>query len=281
MHSYQHNIKTFSHATRHLTRVERSLYRDLIELYYDTEQPLPASNFDRLCRLVLAHSDDEKSALKAVLDEFFVLTGDVYSHNYCDEQIDKFKRGITAKAKAGIASAKARGDRSTKRKQARSSRAQEKSTPVEQSLNTCSTVDVNQEPVTSNQEPVIFIPPSQPEASNAVAIAPATRGRGTRLPSDWVLPKSSGEWAISEGFTREMILFEADKFRDYWISKSGKDASKLDWAATWRNWMRNAKTNMRKTFVEQKQDYLDEQAKKAYQPLLNADKAILEAWGLT
>jgi len=31
---------------------------------------------------------------------------------------------------------------------------------------------------------------------------------------------------------------EAERFRDYWIAKPGKDGVKLDWAATWRNWMR-------------------------------------------
>ena len=34
---------------------------------------------------------------------------------------------------------------------------------------------------------------------------------------------------------------EVLKFRDYWTAKSGKDATKLDWQATWRNWARNAK----------------------------------------
>ncbi len=108
MHSYHHNIKTFNNATRHLTRVERSLYRDLIELYYDSEKPLQADNFDRLARLVLANSDDERAALKYVLSEFFTLSGDLYTHDYCDEQIEKFYSNTTAKAFAGKASAKAR-----------------------------------------------------------------------------------------------------------------------------------------------------------------------------
>lgn len=33
---------------------------------------------------------------------------------------------------------------------------------------------------------------------------------------------------------------EAAKFRDYWKGKSGKDATKADWPATWRNWIRKA-----------------------------------------
>jgi hypothetical protein len=37
------------------------------------------------------------------------------------------------------------------------------------------------------------------------------------------------------------IWREADKFADYWHSKPGAAARKSDWAATWRNWCRNAK----------------------------------------
>jgi hypothetical protein len=33
---------------------------------------------------------------------------------------------------------------------------------------------------------------------------------------------------------------ETEKFINYWQSKSGKDATKLDWVATWRNWMLTA-----------------------------------------
>ncbi|WP_209319434.1 hypothetical protein, partial [Klebsiella variicola] len=50
-----------------------------------------------------------------------------------------------------------------------------------------------------------------------------------------------GEWAMSEGVDRDFIRSEADRFKDYWLSKAGKDAVKLDWQATWRNWIRTAK----------------------------------------
>lgn len=26
-------------------------------------------------------------------------------------------------------------------------------------------------------------------------------------------------------------------FRNYWVAKSGRDAAKLDWEATWHNWV--------------------------------------------
>ena len=150
MHSYHHNIKTFNNATRHLTRVERSLYRDLIELYYDNEQPLPAVDFDRLARRVLANTENEKSALQFVLDEFFILTGEVYTHTYCDEQIEKYHASTSAKAAAGKASAQARKKKQEDRINSRSAQHKQNQTDVKHPLSDCST---NQEPRTINQEP--------------------------------------------------------------------------------------------------------------------------------
>lgn len=134
MNFYPHHISDFNNATRHLTRVERSVYRDLIELYYDTESAL-TSDFEKLSRRILANSDEEKSALKDVLSEFFSLTDDGYSHDRCDKEIAKYRANTSAKARAGIASA-------AKRKQ--------KSTGVEHVLNTRNT----DEQLTNNQEPL-------------------------------------------------------------------------------------------------------------------------------
>jgi uncharacterized protein YdaU (DUF1376 family) len=76
---YQHHIGDFNNATRHLTRVERSLYRDLIELYYDTEKPLN-NDIVWLERKMIARSEEESNALLIVLNEFFSLEDDGY-HN--------------------------------------------------------------------------------------------------------------------------------------------------------------------------------------------------------
>jgi hypothetical protein len=37
----------------------------------------------------------------------------------------------------------------------------------------------------------------------------------------------------------------AECFRDHWLSKAGKDARKVDWSATWRNWCREDKSRKR------------------------------------
>lgn len=72
------------------------------------------------------------------------------------------------------------------------------------------------------------------------------QNKGHRLPADWILPRAAGEWAMGEGLTRDQVLREAERFKDYWHSKPGREGTKTDWAATWRNWVRKAADDMAK-----------------------------------
>jgi len=65
--------------------------------------------------------------------------------------------------------------------------------------------------------------------------------RGSRLPSDWEPSADLLEWART---TKPGINLEetVEHFRDYWRAKSGAGATKLDWSATFRNWVRNERT---------------------------------------
>ena len=125
MNHYPHHIGDFNNATRHLTRVERSLYRDLLDLYYDTEKALPGDDVDRLARRVLAVNDEEKAAMVAVLAEFFTLTDGEYHHGRCDKEIARYQGLKASASKAGKASAE--------------KRINAKATPVERSLKSRST----------------------------------------------------------------------------------------------------------------------------------------------
>lgn len=65
------------------------------------------------------------------------------------------------------------------------------------------------------------------------------RKRGSRLPDDFIVTPAMVEWA------RKRVpdvdgRHETEKFINHWTSKTGRDATKLDWVATWRNWMLNA-----------------------------------------
>ena len=221
MHFYPHNIPDFNNATRHLTRVQRSVYRDAIDRYYDKEEPLDGSDFSKLCRVLLCASDEEVGALRIVLDEFFVFIDGLYRHERCDLEIEKYRSNSTAKAKAGKASAEARKNRCK--------------TPVEHVLKSVEQNN-NQEPRTNNQEPIVkelVVTPSAPPKQTA-----------TRLPKDWKPTQEHWDAAIliNSDLAPRLNLI-ADTFRDYWIAKSGKDATKMDWMATWKNWIRREAQN--------------------------------------
>lgn len=77
-----------------------------------------------------------------------------------------------------------------------------------------------------------------PEAEEAPSVTQAMVGgkNGTRLTSAWEMPTEWKEWAKANGCDR--VDHEAAQFKDFWIGKAGKDGIKLNWEATWRNWIR-------------------------------------------
>ena len=87
-----------------------------------------------------------------------------------------------------------------------------------------------------------LVPPPDPVSPPAENPPEAPDPRGTRLPADWQLPKALGDWALKERptWTPEHVRLEAEKFSDYWHGRPGAAGRKSDWAATWRNWIRNA-----------------------------------------
>jgi hypothetical protein len=91
-------------------------------------------------------------------------------------------------------------------------------------------------------------PPTRPDPTTVTDVtveapqAAPKRPRATRLPDDWMPPPDVIESMKAE---HPAVDFRAEhaKFVDYWKAKSGKDATKVDWAATWRNWIRRAAEN--------------------------------------
>lgn len=64
--------------------------------------------------------------------------------------------------------------------------------------------------------------------------------KGTRLPDPWPLTPDLAAVGAEANPLVDVALEHA-KFCDYWHAKAGRDATKLDWVATWRNWCRNAR----------------------------------------
>lgn len=79
-----------------------------------------------------------------------------------------------------------------------------------------------------------------PKEINPPLNPPRSDTRATRLPNDFRPPPDWIGDAVALGFSEDEARNEADRFRDHWVAKAGKDGRKLDWRATWRNWCRNA-----------------------------------------
>jgi uncharacterized protein YdaU (DUF1376 family) len=90
MNYYPHHIGDFNSATRHLTRMERGIYRDMRDLYFEKEQPLLADK-RRLYRLLLIVTPEEIEAADQVLADFFVLTDEGWFNEACAAEIQAYK----------------------------------------------------------------------------------------------------------------------------------------------------------------------------------------------
>jgi hypothetical protein len=64
--------------------------------------------------------------------------------------------------------------------------------------------------------------------------------KGSRLPADWQAGPDGMAFAEQHGLRGSRGSTEAEKFRDYWSAQPGQRGVKVDWQATWRNWVRKA-----------------------------------------
>lgn len=200
-----------------MTRMERWIYRDMLDVYYDNEGPFPNS-LDKICAMVGARRDEDRAAVAAILVLKFVQTDAGYLNERCEIEIAAYK------AKAEIAQINGKkGGRPPKNNPEKPSGFPSGSDQLSHRNPDETGSKANHEPVTSNQEP-------QRRAD----------ARGTRLPADW---KPSHEDALYCKSTRPDLRPSevAQSFYDFWIAKAGAAGRKADWAATWRTWVRNEK----------------------------------------
>jgi hypothetical protein len=81
------------------------------------------------------------------------------------------------------------------------------------------------------------------EADDIAAASPPSQRSETaasRLPKNWTLPKSWGEWALKDrpDWDGECVKGVSIQFRDHWLARAGPTALKADWQAAWRSWVR-------------------------------------------
>ena len=206
MHYYQFNIGDYIKHTMHLSPIEDITYRRLLDMYYDTEAPIP-NNIPLVSRRLRI----EAGIVKSILVEFFDETEEGYKNYRADAEIASY-HGFLDKQKANGS----KGGRPKK-------------TQTKPTANPNITQNnPKQEPLTTNHKQI-------KELATKVAQA-------TRLSIEWELPD---EWAVWAKDQRPELNVNhvADGFKDYWISQAGVKGRKADWFATWRNWIRNQKVS--------------------------------------
>jgi uncharacterized protein YdaU (DUF1376 family) len=201
MHYFNFNIGDYASHTRHLSLLEDLAYRRLIDAYYLSEKPFFGSPADIAKDIGMVSQIEE---VFYVLSKFFEQSDDgSWFNKRCDEEIAHYHGKQEQAVKAGKASAQAR--------------LSKRSTSVQPTN--------NQEPITNNQ-------------LNTIVVAKAPKStrfqKGFSIPDEWATfcLKERPELDIGKTF---------ESFSDYWVSTPGTKGTKLDWFATWRNWVRNQK----------------------------------------
>jgi len=82
----------------------------------------------------------------------------------------------------------------------------------------------------------VAIPETEREAEAETKKEKKTLGK--RLASDFSFPKEWEEFCQTERPELSPVK-TFDQFKDYWIAQAGQKGVKLDWFATWRNWVRS------------------------------------------
>ena len=134
MHFYPFNVGNYRRETTHLSLLEHGIYRALIDTYYLTERPLCGDDAT-LMRLHCVRTDEEVSAFKNVICDFFELRDGQYHHADCDDLIAEYK----AKSEKASQSAKKRWQKDANAMRTHSER------------NANGMLTNNQEPITNNQ----------------------------------------------------------------------------------------------------------------------------------
>ena len=205
MHYYSFHVSDYIHDTAHLSNYEDLAFRRLLDLYYTSEKPIPNQTHEVARRIRMSN---QINAVQTVLEEFFMfdMENNFWFHKRCDETIAAYQAKAERNREVGKLGGRPKSNPD----------ANQEETQVVSKHNP------NQEPITINHKPI------------------KENKRGSRLPQDWFLTKAMGDWATQERPDLD-VRQAAEQFKDYWVAQAGQKGVKLDWDATWRNWVRNTK----------------------------------------
>ena len=200
MHYYKRNLGDYAKKAGRLTMLQHGAYTLLIDSCYDREV---FPTMEQALEWTWASSEAEIEAVKFVLSRYFVLDKDG-----CYVQ-DRILQELLQYHKNADINKRIADEREAKRREKSTNRAQ-----------TVDEAPPNHKPITINQE------------------LKEKKTLGKRLATDFQFPL---EWEQFCQQTRPELnpTRTFDQFKDYWIAQAGQKGVKLDWSATWRNWVRS------------------------------------------
>lgn len=201
----------FEADTAHLTFAEDGAYNRLLRLCWRTPGCSIPSDRAWIYRRMRAFSDDDKANVDVVLDEFFVTKGGRVSNARLMKEWLAASEAHEKRKNAGKKGGKAK------------------------SLKTNNSEPDNAVAMRKQPEPE---PKEEKEITEDVI---SKNKRGCRLPDDWVPEPLDEAFIEKHNLTPEQLQNHFEAFTDYWKARPGAGGVKLDWQATWRNWIRNSR----------------------------------------
>ncbi len=99
------------------------------------------------------------------------------------------------------------------------------------------TTDARAERPNRTNQPTVPTKPTKPTEPKRAKPAPPVN-RPTRIPEGFTVTDEMCKWADDEGMPPAYVASETAKFVDHYRAAAGAKGVKLDWIATWRNWLR-------------------------------------------
>lgn len=237
MNYYPFHIGDYAAHTAHLSWEEDCAYRRMLDWYYLNEKALPAE-ISKVARLV--RMPDSMQAIQVVLEEFFVLSEAGWHNKRADQELTN----MLAKQEQQTTKDAHEAERMKRHRERRAEMfaalravnvvpAWDVAMKELQRLHDahCNAPETRTGALPATDQQRLSLPTPTP-----IPIVERTR-RASRLPTDWTLPAEWRDWSKAERPDLDPTKV-AERFRDFWVAKAGRDGAKLDWQATWRNWVR-------------------------------------------
>jgi uncharacterized protein YdaU (DUF1376 family) len=240
MNFYKRFVADIQVKTGHLTPAEFGVYDRLLDHYYATEAPLPAS-LDRCSAIARAMTKPDQQAVGRVLAEFFTLDADGYRQRRADEMIAEAQPKILAARTNGKRGGRPKGTHQEPTGLSDETHG-EPDAKASQSQSLLPTVEVRDPPTSGLPVTTLRAVPAPPSAFDGSNGEGVDKKALVQLSTTFDLPEEWGVDAEALGFPRSKVLFESTQFRFFWSKGKGQGRRKTlrGWRQAWSNWLGKA-----------------------------------------